>query len=98
MTTAANRTETTYILRGERRKRKNDEDEDESRCGSMPGGGGWEARPDPAAGSKYFIPGLVISFGDPIFITPVRILSTQTFPVAGLWILSTQTLGVVYIT
>ena len=34
----------------------------------MPGGGGWETRPDPAAaGSGYFVPSFVINFGDPIF-------------------------------
>ena len=40
----------------------------------------------------------LINFCDPIFITHVRILSTQTFPVAGLWISSTQTFGIVEIT
>ena len=57
------------------------------RCGSM-SGGGQETWPDlPAAGSGC----LISRFGDPAFITPVRMLSTLTFSVAGLWILCAQT-------
>ena len=41
---------------------KHDEDNDECRCWSLPGGGEENTRPDPAAGSGYFIPGLVSIF------------------------------------
>ena len=78
-------------------------------CGSMADGGGQETRPDQAAaGSGSMIRAFVRTFV-PFFDTVVliylqkrlsvgralfRIISTQTFRVAGLVILSTQKFGV----
>ena len=62
---------------------KHDEDKDECRCWSLPGGGEEDTRPDPAAGSGYFIPGLVNSVGDPIFIPPSGFYLHKLFPWSG---------------